>query len=61
MLTLKALLKKVYTINAVEITSSTSVGAALYPIDANDVEALIRLADERMYADKHKDHRVFNP
>ncbi|WP_442764672.1 GGDEF domain-containing protein, partial [Sulfurospirillum cavolei] len=61
MLTLKALLKKVYTINAVEITSSTSVGAALYPIDANDVEALIRLADERMYADKHKDHRIFNP
>lgn len=61
MFTLKALLKKVYTINTVEITSSTSVGAALYPIDANDVEALIRLADERMYADKHNDHRVFNP
>jgi diguanylate cyclase (GGDEF)-like protein len=29
-----------------------SLGIASYPVDANTKEALIRLADERMYADK---------
>jgi diguanylate cyclase (GGDEF)-like protein len=29
-----------------------SVGIATYPLDAASKEALIRLADERMYADK---------
>jgi diguanylate cyclase (GGDEF)-like protein len=36
----------------VDVTLSISVGHAMYPSDGGSFEALIRRADERMYADK---------
>ncbi len=34
------------------LSVGTSIGVATYPEDGDDIEALIKLADEKMYADK---------
>ena len=38
------------------MNGGTSIGTALYPQNAKDIEALIHFADKSMYADKHNDH-----
>lgn len=55
---LKACVKTTYTINDIAVDSSTSVGWAMAFREADDLDALLRLADERMYADKKIDHQT---
>lgn len=55
-LSLKTLLAKTYTIETIEINGSTSIGTALYPKNAQNIETLIHFADKSMYADKRNDH-----
>lgn len=38
-----------------EITCSVSIGMALFPRDGTDAPALLRAADEAMYASKRRD------
>ena len=40
------------TFNEHFLKVGTSIGTACYPTDGNDIEALIKLADDNMYADK---------
>jgi diguanylate cyclase (GGDEF)-like protein len=54
----KRLLKKTYAINSIELDSSASVGWAMAPAETNEIDTLIHLADERMYADKKIDHQI---
>lgn len=45
----------------VVLTTSISVGTALYPYDASDMAALLRSADVAMYADKARRRRAAAP
>jgi len=54
---LKKALYQTYTINDITVDSSASVGWAIFPEEANDIETLINIADERMYEDKRLDHQ----
>ena len=54
---IKKALYQTYTINDITVNSSASVGWAIFPEDANDIETLINVADERMYEDKKLDHQ----
>jgi diguanylate cyclase (GGDEF)-like protein len=47
-------LSEPYHLDALQITSSASVGWALYPDAANDAARLMLLADEGMYQDKQR-------
>ena len=40
------------TFNEHQLIVGTSIGTASYPKDGDNIEALIKLADENMYADK---------
>jgi len=53
---LKELLQKMYTIDEISMNGSTSIGTALYPKNAKNIEALIHFADKSMYDDKRIDH-----
>ncbi|WP_094604627.1 hypothetical protein SPSIL_035150 [Sporomusa silvacetica DSM 10669] len=37
-----------------QIDVSCSIGYAVYPVDANDFDNLLRIADRKMYADKNQ-------
>lgn len=39
------------------ITLQASIGGALFPAESNDIDALLELADQRMYAIKQEHHR----
>jgi len=56
-LELKKALFQSYTINDIEISNSASVGWAIFPEDASDIDSLMNVADERMYEDKEHDHQ----
>nr|WP_086940183.1 GGDEF domain-containing protein [Thaumasiovibrio occultus] len=36
---------------------TASIGAAQYPLDADDTESLMLIADQRMYREKHRHHQ----
>ncbi len=52
---IRAALAAPYQIDGTELTISVSIGVAVYPVDGVDMDALLRCADERMYADKSDD------
>lgn len=54
---LKKALFKTYTINHIAIDSSASIGWAISSKEINDIDTLIKTADERMYEDKKIDHQ----
>ena len=45
-------IKKPFRINSNDITVTASVGTALYPIDGNSTDQLIKISDTRMYEHK---------
>nr|MCR5787298.1 GGDEF domain-containing protein [Acholeplasmatales bacterium] len=49
---LKTLLNKDYDLGIVELYSTTAIGYAINPIDANYNEKIVKIADDRMYQDK---------
>lgn len=53
--TLKQALNKTYTLHDVTLKNSASIGCALFPDDAQNINTLIHIADKRMYRDKRKD------
>lgn len=55
-LLLKNAVHATYTIHDIDVSSSASIGWAMFPIEAPDLETLTQLADERMYEDKRNDH-----
>ena len=56
---LVAVLSKPYTINDLTLTVSTSIGIAIYPDDANTVDALISVADDSLYQAKRSGKNRF--
>lgn len=46
--------RKPFKINGNEINITTSIGIAFYPKDGEDIETLMRIADQNMYKAKHK-------
>ena len=59
-LALKKALDTSYTLYDLALKNSASVGSALFPIDAENLDELIHIADERMYKDKRIDHLLKN-
>lgn len=49
------------TIRGVDVAVSASIGVAICPSEATDVEELLRLADDRMFADKRRQHAQASP
>ena len=45
----------------VSVHLGASIGIALYPYDAQDVQSLLKHADQQMYADKARQHRPVHP
>jgi len=45
-----------FSLGPVSRTTGASIGTALYPDDARDVEALLAIADKRMYEEKRSRH-----
>jgi len=60
MLELKRVLDTTYTTNDITLKNSASVGCALFPLDAESLDELLHIADERMYKDKRIDHLLKN-
>jgi diguanylate cyclase (GGDEF)-like protein len=50
---LRCLLKEPIQLGDYSISVGASVGTAMFPADAHDVDSLCRAADLRMYQDKH--------
>lgn len=48
----KTILTTTYVIHDISVSSSASVGYALFPQDAQEIDALLAIADARMYEDK---------
>jgi len=48
----KTILTTAYVIQDISVPSSASVGCALFPQDAQEIDALLAIADARMYEDK---------
>ena len=59
-LALKKALDTTYTLHDLALKNSASVGSALFPIDAENLDELLHIADERMYKDKRIDHLLKN-
>ncbi|MDP2784162.1 MAG: diguanylate cyclase [Sulfurimicrobium sp.] len=43
-----------FVLDGHELRSSTSIGIALYPLDTDDCDKLVKLADNAMYEAKQK-------
>jgi diguanylate cyclase (GGDEF)-like protein/PAS domain S-box-containing protein len=52
-------LERPYCINGDPVFASASIGAAVYPFDGEDAEALLRKAENAMYKAKHKGRNNF--
>ena len=50
---IKSCFAEPFDLGSVKRASSASIGGALYPDDGTDVEAVLAIADHRMYARKH--------
>ena len=55
----QAALAEPFVVGGTEIRSGASVGVAVYPGDGEDAEALLRRADEAMYAAKQEHRAAF--
>ncbi|MEH6628010.1 MAG: GGDEF domain-containing protein [Motiliproteus sp.] len=45
-----------FAIAGQSLNIKTSIGSALYPDDATDIEALMNISDQQMYKQKHQDN-----
>uniref|UniRef100_UPI003FEEE300 diguanylate cyclase domain-containing protein n=1 Tax=Roseburia sp. TaxID=2049040 RepID=UPI003FEEE300 len=55
---IKEHIEKPLQIDDITLYMGTSCGYAAYPSESTDTEALIKIADERMYQDKEAAHRA---
>ena len=51
---IRELIAEPFLIGEEELKSSVSVGVSLYPIDASDSRALLKIADAAMYQSKKR-------
>jgi diguanylate cyclase (GGDEF)-like protein len=50
---IRSALTQAFIINGVQVTVGASIGIAIYPDDADDAINLMRIADRKMYQEKH--------
>ncbi len=55
----EAIFRAFTLVEGVQVSISTSIGVAIYPRDAEDMESLLRVADTAMYAAKNSASNCF--